>query len=156
MTVRTILQDPQYSAWFLPFGPNKTMNGSYWSPPCDPNYSPPLCSSLYHDSICQPGEAAACQVPGYPSGDGVCAPPACDVGSVPIGEYLWDPRGAVTLPFLPVPICPPTVSSAHLTRPRLTALLQRGTCLSTGKPCEIGGLGPVGARLWWCLPLKTL
>lgn len=28
----------------------------------------------------------------HPHPDGSCAAPACDVGSVPIGEYLWDPR----------------------------------------------------------------
>lgn len=30
----------------------------------------------------------------YPKGDGVCDPPGCDVGSVPVGEYLFDPRNA--------------------------------------------------------------
>jgi hypothetical protein len=32
------------------------------------------------------------QVPGYPSGDGNCSAPGCDVGSVPVGEYVFDPR----------------------------------------------------------------
>lgn len=52
---------------------------------CDDNYHPPRCSELYHDHA---------QTPGYPHGDGDCAPPGCDVGSVPVGEYLFDPRAA--------------------------------------------------------------
>ena len=54
-------------------------------PVCDDNYSPPRCSVLYHDQS---------QTPGYPKGDGDCAAPGCDVGSVPIGEYLFDHRAA--------------------------------------------------------------
>lgn len=84
-TVRVKLEDPAYQAWFMPFGP-PTVNGTGWHvPACDTNYDPPLCSSLYHDQT---------QTPGYPTGDGNCAPPACDVGSVPVGEYLFDPRAA--------------------------------------------------------------
>jgi hypothetical protein len=30
--------------------------------------------------------------PGHPAPDGACSPPACDVGTVPVGEYLWEPR----------------------------------------------------------------
>ena len=54
-------------------------------PVCDNNYKPPLCSHLYHDQS---------QTPGYPRGDGNCAAPACDVGKVPVGEYLFDHRNA--------------------------------------------------------------
>ena len=54
-------------------------------PVCDTNFDPPRCSQLYHDQT---------QTPGYPDGDGVCAAPGCDVGDVPIGEYLFDPRAA--------------------------------------------------------------
>jgi hypothetical protein len=91
--VREKLVDPAFAPWFLRFGATPPINGTaYHSPPCDDNYDPPLCSALYHDSVCAPDEAAACQVPGFPTGDGVCAAPACDVGAVPIGEYLWDPR----------------------------------------------------------------
>jgi len=82
-TVRTKLVDPAYAAWFVAFGP-PTVNGTGWHvPACDANYEPPLCSALYHDSL---------QTPGYPTGDGVCAPPACDVGAVPAGEYVFDMR----------------------------------------------------------------
>jgi len=52
-------------------------------PKCDDNYKPPLCCELYHDQS---------QTPEYPHGDGDCSAPACDVGSVPVGEYIWDPR----------------------------------------------------------------
>ena len=52
-------------------------------PVCDNNYSPPLCTNFYHDQG---------QTPGYPHGDGDCSPPACDVGTIPVGEYLFDFR----------------------------------------------------------------
>jgi len=52
-------------------------------PKCDDNYKPPLCSEYYHDQS---------QTPEYPNGDGDCSAPACDVGTVPVGEYIWDPR----------------------------------------------------------------
>ena len=45
--------------------------------------------------MCPPDYPWGCQVPAYPhspTGNGDCAAPACDVGSVPIGEYLFDPR----------------------------------------------------------------
>lgn len=80
--VRTKVTDPAYAKWFLPFGPPTVGNG-WHVPACDDNYSPPLCTSLYHDQG---------QTPGYPHGDGDCAAPACDVGSVPVGEYLFDFR----------------------------------------------------------------
>ncbi len=35
-----------------------------------------------------------CVLQGYPSGDGNCAAPACDVGSVPVGEYLFNHMAA--------------------------------------------------------------
>jgi len=78
-SVREKLMDPAYAKWYLTFGPN----GPYHVPTCDNNYSPPLCSKYYHDQE---------QTPGYPRGDGDCAAPACDVGSIPVGEYIWDPR----------------------------------------------------------------
>ena len=54
-------------------------------PVCDDNYNPPRCTELYHDQT---------QTPGFPHGDGNCAAPGCDVGSVPVGEYLFDFRAA--------------------------------------------------------------
>jgi len=78
-SVRELLVDPAYSAWFLPFSSTPPKNGSYFSPPCDDNYSPPLCSQLYHDQT---------QSPAFPKGDGDCAAPACDTGAVPSGEYV--------------------------------------------------------------------
>jgi len=79
-TVREKLVDPKYAKWFLNFSPNAK---PYHVPTCDNNYNPPLCSNYYHDQE---------QTPGYPHGDGDCSAPACDVGSVPVGEYIWDPR----------------------------------------------------------------
>ena len=80
--VRTKVTDPAYAAWFLPFGP-PTVGQGWHVPACDTNYQPPLCTKLYHDQG---------QTPGYPHGDGDCTAPACDVGSVPVGEYLFDFR----------------------------------------------------------------
>lgn len=79
---RAKLADPAYAAWFVPFG-KPTVNGTKWHVnPCDENYDPPLCSSLYHGQV---------QTPSYP---GVCAAPACDCGGVPCGEYVFDFRAA--------------------------------------------------------------
>ena len=87
-TVRVKLTDPDYAAWFMRFSAAIVANHSAAHVPvCDGNYHPPRCSDLYHD---QSG------TPGYPNGDGNCAPPGCDVGSVPVGEYLFDPRAANT------------------------------------------------------------
>lgn len=85
-TVRAKLEDPAYAAWFMPFNPRNTT--PYHVPPCDDNYHPPLCSALYHDQVQTP----ELPTPGHPAPDGACSPPACDVGGVPVGEYLWDPR----------------------------------------------------------------
>ena len=102
-TVRAKLVDPSYAPWFLRYGAVPPINAtSYFSPPCDPNFDPPLCSALYHDSTQSPdykkiptcaidGDCSV-QVPGFPFGDGNCSAPACDVGAVPVGEYVFDPR----------------------------------------------------------------
>lgn len=83
-TVRAKLTDPAYASWFVAFGP-PTVGDGWHVPNCDTNYQPPRCSALYHDNL---------QVPGYPTGDGVCTAPGCDVGSVPVGEYVFDFRNA--------------------------------------------------------------
>ena len=80
--VRTKITDPAYHAWFLKFGP-PTVGGGWHVPQSDAKYSPPRCTDLYHDQG---------QTPGYPHGDGDCDAPGCDVGSVPVGEYLFDFR----------------------------------------------------------------
>jgi hypothetical protein len=77
-SVREKLEDPAYGSWFLNF----SGQGSYHVPVCDENYNPPLCSNMYHDQD---------QTPGFPHGDGDCAAPACDTGSVPTGEYVFNP-----------------------------------------------------------------
>jgi hypothetical protein len=66
--VRKILEDAAYDAWWMHFRvPNP------YSPKCDSNYDPPLCSDKYHSQE---------QSPGFPHGDGDCAAPACDCGKV--------------------------------------------------------------------------
>jgi len=79
-SVREKLTNPDYARWFIKFDPNAK---PYHVPTCDDNYRPPLCSDFYHDQS---------QTPEYPHGDGDCAAPACDVGTIPVGEYIWDPR----------------------------------------------------------------
>jgi hypothetical protein len=84
--VRKKLDDPDYAPWFLSFSSTVIANHSAAHVPvCDENFNPPKCSNLYHDHT---------QTPGYPQGDGNCSAPGCDVGSVPVGEYLFDPRAA--------------------------------------------------------------
>eukprot|EP01079_Euglenida_sp_SAG-EU17-18_P010842 gene10842-42_t len=85
-SVREKITDPAYAPWFMNFSKEVIGNHSLAHVPvCDDNYHPPLCSNLYHDQS---------QTPGYPKGDGDCSPPACDVGTVPVGEYLFDHRNA--------------------------------------------------------------
>jgi hypothetical protein len=84
--VRKKVTDPTYAPWFLSFSDKVIANHSAAHVPvCDTNFNPPKCSNLYHDHT---------QTPGYPEGDGICGAPGCDVGSVPVGEYLFDPRAA--------------------------------------------------------------
>ena len=81
-SVRVKLEDPAYASWFLNFNCSASdpLSGCH-VPVCDTNYDPPLCSKYYHDQE---------QTPGFPHGDGDCAPPACDVGGIPVGEYLFN------------------------------------------------------------------
>ena len=66
-SVREKLTDPAYGAWFMNFSAAVVANHSAAHVPvCDDNYSPPLCSTFYHDQS---------QTPGYPHGDGDCAAP---------------------------------------------------------------------------------
>eukprot|EP01051_Picozoa_sp_SAG22_P014976 SAG22_NODE_1895_length_3366_cov_3.131007_2_plen_304_part_00 len=76
-SVRTILDDPAYSDWFVKF----KEEGPWFSPKCDNNFKPPKCSDYYHMQE---------QTPGYPTGDGDCAAPGCDCGKHPCGFYLWN------------------------------------------------------------------
>ena len=76
-SVRTIMDDPAYAPWFIKFKPA----GPWYSPKCDNNYSPAKCSDYFHMQE---------QTPGYPKGDGDCAAPACDCGTMPCGFYLWN------------------------------------------------------------------
>ena len=69
--VREKLEDPQYSGWFLHF-----------NNPDPANYSVPRGNtSLYHSQDQTPTVAE-------------CGGTSCDCGSIPCGEYLWDPRNA--------------------------------------------------------------
>ena len=70
--VREKIMDPAYSGWFLRFsGAN-----NYHVPTCDNAFSPPRCSTFYHDQD---------QTPEHPNGDGSCVNP-CDCGEgVPCG-----------------------------------------------------------------------
>ena len=65
------------------------------SPRCDTTFSPPRCSSLYHDQV---------QTPHYPNNskyDGTCAAP-CDCGGVPCGgEVGGEKEGGLPSALLP-------------------------------------------------------
>jgi hypothetical protein len=51
-TVRTKLDDPAYASWFLKFNcSGSSPTSSCHVPVCDNNYSPPLCTALYHDQV---------------------------------------------------------------------------------------------------------
>ena len=90
--VREKVTDPAYARWFMKFSPEVISNHSAAHVPvCDTNYHPPRCSDLYHDQK---------QTPGYPRGDGDCTAPGCDVGSVPIGEYLVSRLSTPSTPSL--------------------------------------------------------
>ena len=71
------MDDPSYESWFVKFKPV----GPWFSPKCDNNFSPPRCSDYYHMLE---------QTPGYPHGDGDCAAPGCDCGTMPCAFYLWN------------------------------------------------------------------
>lgn len=74
--VRLLLEDPKYAPWFMLF--NGT--GPWYSKKCD-SALPDLCSDFYHSQE---------QSPGFPTGDGNCAAPGCDCGSVPCGFYVFN------------------------------------------------------------------
>jgi hypothetical protein len=87
-SVRVKLEDPAYGYWFLNFSvpvPGIKQHGNA-NTTCDLSFDPPKCSMAFHDS--------EKNIPGYPSGDGDCAAPGCDVGSIPIGAYLFNPAAA--------------------------------------------------------------
>ena len=80
-SVRRIIADPAYSAWFIPFLAGGSVGPNQWhNPKCDARNAT-LCSDLFHDSAWQPpAECAA-------GGDG-----PCDCGSGPCGVYAFDFR----------------------------------------------------------------
>jgi hypothetical protein len=89
--VREKLSDPDraYDAWFLNFSAVVQANHSASHVPvCDNDYNPPLCSHLYHDQLLTPGNGKDGN-----GKSGVCDR-RCGVGSVPVGEYLFDFRSA--------------------------------------------------------------
>ena len=74
--IRVALEDPAYAPWFLRF----KSTGPWYSQKCD-SANKSLCSDFYHSQE---------QSPGFPHGDGDCAAPACDCGSVPCGFYVFN------------------------------------------------------------------
>ncbi len=52
----------------------------------------------YHNTVCAwlpVGVSDSVQTPGFPHGDGDCAPPGCDVGkALPIGAYIFNHSAA--------------------------------------------------------------
>jgi hypothetical protein len=86
-SIRSIINDPSYSGFFLKFK-DSTSNTSV--PRCALEKKT-KCSLLYHDQEQTP------EVPTItnPHPDGVCSTEhGCDCGDVPCGEYLFDHRNA--------------------------------------------------------------
>eukprot|EP01103_Thecamoeba_quadrilineata_P004919 TRINITY_DN14791_c0_g1_i1.p1 TRINITY_DN14791_c0_g1~~TRINITY_DN14791_c0_g1_i1.p1 ORF type:complete len:454 (+),score=61.54 TRINITY_DN14791_c0_g1_i1:37-1398(+) len=95
-SVRNILDDPQYSGFFLKFANYSTVNARnktyYHVPACTTQDGVTKCSEFYHDQE---------QTPEVPSlsdrhPDGACQL-YCDCGTVPCGEYLFDHRNGSLL-----------------------------------------------------------
>lgn len=92
-SIRTKLDDPAYSGFFLKFKPGGFFpNGSYHVPACTGK----KCSIFYHDQEQTP----QVPTPEHPHPDGVCIK-ECDCGKKPCGEYLFDHRnGSMLTDFL--------------------------------------------------------
>lgn len=86
-SVRAVLADEAFSPWFIPYAANVS---TFVNPPCDDNFSPPLCSKLFHSQYGMPGFPHGTPI-GY-NGTSDCPAPACDCGIVPCGQYLLDYR----------------------------------------------------------------
>ena len=86
-SVRVKLVDPAYAFWFLNFTvpPAEIKQNGNANTTCDLNFDPPKCSLAFHETT---------HAPGYPDGDGNCAAPGCDVGTIPVGAYLFNPAAA--------------------------------------------------------------
>jgi hypothetical protein len=91
-SVRSKLEDPAYSGFFLQFKPGGSFpNGSYYVPNCDAVTG--ICSTFYHDQLQTP----AVPSPTNPNPDGACVG-FCDCGkNIPCGEYLFDHRNGSML-----------------------------------------------------------
>ena len=77
-SVRTILDDPAYSPWFIKFKPE----GPWTSPKCDNFHTPPLCTEYFHTQMDTPRPDG--------KGYGQCAQPACNCGTKPCGFYVFN------------------------------------------------------------------
>ena len=87
--VRTILADPAFKRWFLPYRVPSSI--PYANDPCDHNFQPAMCSTLFHDQWGSPGYPAGS--PPDPTSN--CPAPYCDCGAaegVVCGEYYLDFR----------------------------------------------------------------
>ena len=81
--VRRALQRPPTPTFFLPFLPAPAPTHSAR---CDQAFSPPRCSTLFHDIVQTPLP----YITGKSKYDGLCSG-ACDCGvGVPCGEFLWN------------------------------------------------------------------
>lgn len=95
--VRSILDDPAYSGFFLRFsgasGPLPAPPpGPFHVPPCTTQNNATLCSGYYHDQEQTPTFVSPLNpAPGIP-----CYAP-CDCGALPCGEYLFDHRNGSQL-----------------------------------------------------------
>jgi hypothetical protein len=120
-SVREKLDDPAFAGWFIKF----SGNGNYSQPACDANYSPPKCSTFWHDQA---------QSPAHPKGDGNCEQP-CYCGVNPCGEYIFDHRNSSFAEWF---LNGWMISNETLGHPGITGLLLDDHMLKTG-PTETHG-----------------
>lgn len=80
--VRGKLNDPAYSGFFLKFDDSKK---PFHVPQCDSASG--RCTEYYHDQTQSPQSGANCSAC---KNCGCCMDGACDVGTQPCGEYLWN------------------------------------------------------------------
>lgn len=117
------MDDPATRSWFLPFDAHNST--PYHVPQCDKNYSPPRCTSLYHDQE---------QTPGFPKGDGDCPGP-CDCGVHPCGECvrlhvargLFGALAPAPLDASSTALCYPGISLTTRTPPKMASLISSST-----------------------------
>jgi hypothetical protein len=85
-SVRFILDDDDYSPWFIKF----KSQPPWYSPKCDMNYNPPKCTEYFHTQMDTP-------LPIGKGGYGACTSTACNCGTKPCGFYVFNVSSDVVI-----------------------------------------------------------